>query len=220
MDGELALKYARSRETTSDFDRSRRQQQLLGAIKDKILSAGILLNPKKITDLLAIAGNHVRTDLGAAELERLISFSQTAQTDQVITKVYDTATSSPLTSRTDERLGYIIVPRIGNFSTLQFEVKTIFDDGEDGTATVAIDNASGNAAIGGNLALLLRGYGYQVTSITTAKAARATSELRAKDVAAYPKVQDFLKVRFGVTAVAATGQDADFVLVVGKDYAS
>jgi len=35
MDGALALKYARSRETTSDFDRSRRQQQVMSAMKDK-----------------------------------------------------------------------------------------------------------------------------------------------------------------------------------------
>ena len=34
LDGETALKYARSRHSTSDFDRSRRQQQILTAIGD------------------------------------------------------------------------------------------------------------------------------------------------------------------------------------------
>lgn len=48
MDGETALKYARSRYTTSDFDRSERQKLVIRAIKDKALSLGVLTNPKKI----------------------------------------------------------------------------------------------------------------------------------------------------------------------------
>jgi LCP family protein required for cell wall assembly len=42
MDGDLALWYARSRRTTSDFDRNRRQQQLLDAILDKGLDLNLL----------------------------------------------------------------------------------------------------------------------------------------------------------------------------------
>jgi anionic cell wall polymer biosynthesis LytR-Cps2A-Psr (LCP) family protein len=37
LDGATALKYARSRHTTSDFDRAKRQQKLIIAIKDKML---------------------------------------------------------------------------------------------------------------------------------------------------------------------------------------
>jgi anionic cell wall polymer biosynthesis LytR-Cps2A-Psr (LCP) family protein len=37
LDGDTALKYARSRHTTSDFDRAKRQQKLIIAIKDKML---------------------------------------------------------------------------------------------------------------------------------------------------------------------------------------
>jgi len=36
LDGETALKYARSRHSTSDFDRSLRQQQIISALKKKI----------------------------------------------------------------------------------------------------------------------------------------------------------------------------------------
>ncbi|MBO7505504.1 LCP family protein [bacterium] len=39
LDGKTALKYARSRHTTSDFARSLRQQELIIAIKDKMLSS-------------------------------------------------------------------------------------------------------------------------------------------------------------------------------------
>lgn len=42
MPGELALKYARSRHGTSDFDRARRQQQVIQAIREKVLNLELL----------------------------------------------------------------------------------------------------------------------------------------------------------------------------------
>lgn len=44
MDGERALEYARSRKSTSDFDRSRRQQEILLAIKEKLIQKQPLEN--------------------------------------------------------------------------------------------------------------------------------------------------------------------------------
>ena len=38
MDGETALWYVRSRYSTSDFDRGRRQQEVILAVFDKLLS--------------------------------------------------------------------------------------------------------------------------------------------------------------------------------------
>jgi anionic cell wall polymer biosynthesis LytR-Cps2A-Psr (LCP) family protein len=48
FDGDKALKYARSRHTTSDFDRSRRQQLVIEAIREKLMTANILTSPKKL----------------------------------------------------------------------------------------------------------------------------------------------------------------------------
>lgn len=42
MNGELALKYARTRHQTSDFDRAQRQQQVILAIRQKMLRADVL----------------------------------------------------------------------------------------------------------------------------------------------------------------------------------
>ncbi len=41
MDGQTALKYARTRYASNDFDRARRQQQVIYAIRDKILNGGV-----------------------------------------------------------------------------------------------------------------------------------------------------------------------------------
>lgn len=52
LTSEDALKFARSRKASSDFARARRQQMVIRAIKDRVLSSDTLLNPKKIYSLM------------------------------------------------------------------------------------------------------------------------------------------------------------------------
>lgn len=68
IDGETALKYARSRHSTSDFARSARQQQILKAIADKMKSEGLLTKPGQIMDLMEIMNEHVETTLQLREM--------------------------------------------------------------------------------------------------------------------------------------------------------
>jgi LCP family protein required for cell wall assembly len=68
MDGETALKYARSRHSTSDFSRSGRQQQLISALGEKMKAEGILTRPDKVLSLLNIMSEHVDMTLSSAEL--------------------------------------------------------------------------------------------------------------------------------------------------------
>lgn len=68
FDWETALRYARSRHSTSDFDRSERQQLLIKAIKDKALSLEFLTSPWKIQDVLTAIRSHLNTDLTVADI--------------------------------------------------------------------------------------------------------------------------------------------------------
>jgi polyisoprenyl-teichoic acid--peptidoglycan teichoic acid transferase len=67
MDGITALKYVRSRHGIgsegSDFARSRRQQLVLQAFKEKVLSADTLTDVNKIAGLLNTFGQSVETDI-------------------------------------------------------------------------------------------------------------------------------------------------------------
>jgi anionic cell wall polymer biosynthesis LytR-Cps2A-Psr (LCP) family protein len=68
MDGHMALNYARSRMTTSDFDRSRRQQEVIVALWAKALTFDTLVRiPRLWKELRAI----VDTDLTMPEAVRL-----------------------------------------------------------------------------------------------------------------------------------------------------
>ena len=71
MEGETALKYVRSRQAQNgegtDFARSRRQQELLLALKEKILTRKLLANPNQTIALLTKIDDIVITDLTWAE---------------------------------------------------------------------------------------------------------------------------------------------------------
>lgn len=83
LDGETALKYARSRKTTSDFDRAKRQQQLLFALKEKALSLEILTNAGKIGDIYNSVDDSIETDLSLAEIIELGSIAKDFQKENI-----------------------------------------------------------------------------------------------------------------------------------------
>ena len=72
MDGDLALWYARSRQKSSDFDRGRRQQEVLRSIFTQALQAGTL---KRIPELYGDVKDSVETDLGLADLLQLALYA-------------------------------------------------------------------------------------------------------------------------------------------------
>ncbi len=60
MDGQQALRYARSRKSTNDFDRGRRQRKVLLALWDQALTMNII---PKLPDLWRSMSNSFQTDL-------------------------------------------------------------------------------------------------------------------------------------------------------------
>jgi len=72
MDGDLALWYARSRQKSSDFDRGRRQQEVLRAIFTQALQTGTL---RRIPELYSDVKDSVETDLGLGDLLQLALYA-------------------------------------------------------------------------------------------------------------------------------------------------
>lgn len=168
MNGETALKYARSRETTSDFDRARRQQEILVAIKQKAFSAGVLANPKKVTDIFSALGNHIKTSLGLTEIKELLELIDSLDQANIITEVIDNnATDGLLYSTSDG--GYYLLPKGGNYTQIQKMVKNIFAASSESTEVESIEvyNASGNAGVAGKVAQLLTDKGLTIDKIET-----------------------------------------------------
>ncbi len=84
LDWEVALKYVRSRHSTSDFDRSIRQQQVLKSLKDKIISWEFLKNANNIKKLYEILSNHVKTDISLKNTLKLNSFRKSIENLKIL----------------------------------------------------------------------------------------------------------------------------------------
>jgi polyisoprenyl-teichoic acid--peptidoglycan teichoic acid transferase len=72
MDGDLALWYARSRLRSSDFDRGRRQQEVIRTIFDKALKTDTF---SKIPQLYDDFASTVITDLGLGDMLRMAPYA-------------------------------------------------------------------------------------------------------------------------------------------------
>jgi LCP family protein required for cell wall assembly len=72
MDGDLALWYARSRQKSNDFDRGRRQQEVLRSLFNQALQADTL---KRIPELYNNFRSTVETDLGLGDLLQLAVYA-------------------------------------------------------------------------------------------------------------------------------------------------
>jgi LCP family protein required for cell wall assembly len=68
MDGARALEYARSRMSSSDFDRATRQQLVLLAIREKALSLNVI---PKIPSLVLTMGDTIKTDMSVDDMLKL-----------------------------------------------------------------------------------------------------------------------------------------------------
>ena len=86
MDGDLALKYARTRHGSSDFDRAKRQQQVLLAVRDKALQRNLL---PKLPELMILLADTIETDLQPNEILNLAQIGWNIDKDNVDSAVID-----------------------------------------------------------------------------------------------------------------------------------
>ena len=90
MDGYTAQKYARTRHGDSDFDRARSQQQVLFAMRDRILSGDAL--PQLIVQAPSLYGSisqNVYTDLSLEQMIQLALWLKDLPADNIHTGVID-----------------------------------------------------------------------------------------------------------------------------------
>ena len=126
IDGDTALLFVRARFSTSDFDRAKRQQQVLLAIKEKAFSLDVLSNPAKIISILNSLGNHVKTDAELWEIKELIVLMQKINTTDVKRKVFDTSEGGLLYASRDDKGSYILLPEGDNFGKVREVCRGIF----------------------------------------------------------------------------------------------
>lgn len=127
MNGETALEFVRSRHAVleveqSDFARSKRQEKVIKAFKDKILSAQILINPIKIYSLYNVLKGSIDTDIKQGEFDDFIRLAEKMRTAKIQSISIDTGNEEiqrsgllinpPISSTYN--YAWVLVPRAGN----------------------------------------------------------------------------------------------------------
>jgi LCP family protein required for cell wall assembly len=229
MNGDTVLRYVRSRYTTSDFDRSQRQQIVLEAIKKKALSLGTFSNPNKINQLVNAVGKHTKTDLQTSDLRALLAIYQNIPSEHTSGHVLNTSAElGLLTATTDPGAGYISYPARGydDFSAIhQWFQKNSPDPllaREAPTVTVA-NGGSATVKQIQELVETLRDYGYNANpSTSTARLSKrgTSNEVYAKDPSAKPFATNYLGSQFSTTVQKGTplNSGSDFEIIYYPSY--
>jgi anionic cell wall polymer biosynthesis LytR-Cps2A-Psr (LCP) family protein len=127
LNGEIALCYARARYTSSDFERAKRQQQVIQLIKDKLLSAGTLTDFGKLNGIADSLGDNVRSDAQPWEMKRLYDLYTGMQNPQSFQRVLENSEEGLLyTPPETKETGYILLPIGDNYDKIREMAQNIF----------------------------------------------------------------------------------------------
>ncbi len=163
MDGARTLKYVRSRHGNngegSDFARSRRQQLVIQAVREKLVSLGTLANPKKVADLYSAFSNHIQTDISAWDAVGLMPLATKIDRTRMTIRTLTDAQDGEL-SPANVNGEYMLFPRKPDWSEIRSIAADPFVTKEDELGKLK-PQTSVNAEIknGTNY----EGYAFQVT---------------------------------------------------------
>lgn len=123
LDGETALIYARSRFSSSDFDRQRRILELLEAIAGKIKNEGVYKNPIQLFRLFDIIARNLKTDLSLREIKSYYERFKDSLTDLNSVKKIVIKEDNEIIRSTILDGKYILVPQKDKFNIVRERIK-------------------------------------------------------------------------------------------------
>jgi polyisoprenyl-teichoic acid--peptidoglycan teichoic acid transferase len=155
MDGARSLQFARSRHAEgpegSDFARSLRQQKIIKAFKEKIISLNLITDAGKINSLAGIFADHFHTNISPGELFRvyalsrdknILSLSLDPETKLLCPKIMEDSGAYVLTPCEGKNQGDIQNYFKNSFATGQiYEEKSVIWIAQSGTDKKAYEDA-------------------------------------------------------------------------------
>lgn len=96
FDWDKALKYSRSRHTTSDFDRSRRQQLVIQALRDKMISLDILTSPSSLQWIYTVLSDSVQTNISLKDIFKIAKIGSKIDQKNIHSYALDTSCTNSI----------------------------------------------------------------------------------------------------------------------------
>ena len=233
MDGDTALKYARTRHADNDYARAGRQQQVIMAIKDKVTAAGQMaaLLPR-LPGLAVAMANSVQTDMPVDKAITLARTVDKMDLNNIARVVVDTKMGHVI--QNDPQLGYTLVP---DLVKVRAAADAIFADAPVDSATeeaalqkiqaeaarIVLLNGTVEKGLASRLQAKLETEGFDVTAVGNADRA----DYGQCELVIYgdpkPATIDALLTRFGISEDRVSTQpadaDKDIAIIVGSDQA-
>jgi LCP family protein required for cell wall assembly len=229
MDGALALKYARTRHVDSDYGRADRQQQVILAVRDRIMQPGHLAALLPRLPGLAIAmANTVQTDMPVEKgiaLARAVGEMEDRDPQRVVVDNSFGAVSL------DPKLGYILTP---DMAKLRAAADSIFADQiaadgvdierqviTDEAARLVVLNGTTQEGLGAQTAADLGTHGFAVSAVGNAAAADFTDTVIISHGDTKPQTLEALIQLFEIAPESVRSEppseEQDLTLIVGTD---
>jgi hypothetical protein len=225
MDGELALRYARSRKSTSDFDRSKRQMQVILAMRDKALRINALAQAPQ---LLAQLRDSIETDMTPDQMLALAPIASQIRPDNIKSRSIDLTMSYEIKLNTGadvlwpdrEKIGALIQEM---FSTPQAaNVVASISPLKAEAARIIILNGTNRDGLAAMASRYLKSNGLNVVEIGNAEK-RDYPQTVLVDLVNKPATLDWLSKRFGVGESNirrnfTAESDSDIRVILGNDW--
>ncbi len=218
MDGDLALWYARSRQKSSDFDRGRRQQEVLRALFSQALQAGTL---KRLPELYNDLKNTVDTDLNLVDLLQLSLYAP-KMTNANIRSYY--IRPPYVSSWITDGGAYVLLPNEDALQQMLTEAlsastKTV----ERQAITIDVMNGTSTAGFETLASTRLNYAGYETNIIPSDRQDYAYSVLIDKTATQDRNQSDFLLNVLGMPASSLISSPdpnskSNYLLILGYDY--
>jgi len=214
MNGERALQYARTRHDSNDFDRARRQQQIILAVRDKIMNLQVPLD--RIPALLATLGESIQTDMTLDEIYAVYQAARDVQVSNIKQGVIDETMTVPwVTAQGAE----VLLPQrdkirvlVGKLFPVPVPTVSLGPLGDptrlaQEAARVEIQNGTQTAGLASKVAAELRAAGYNVVRFGNADRFDYQDTLIVDYTAGKPYTLASLKERFKIPDAHVMHQD-------------
>ncbi len=229
LDGATALKVARSRHSKmGDFDRIRRQQAIIKAVKQKVFEKYSQFDIIAFKNILFSLSDNLRTDIQLKEIPRFYKIAKEIKNHKITAEVVDTRR---YLSRAYLGKGYTLLPKGGSYEKIRELSASIFDIEippereklikQEG-ANIEIRNGTGSLDLANKVASDLEELGYRIIKSTNIEPPNF-SGVRIYDNSAgsKPVTLQFLKDKFNGAVVEMPNDEssrADFVIILGKGF--
>jgi LCP family protein required for cell wall assembly len=170
LDGATALKYARSRKTSSDYSRAQRQQDIILAIRKKAAQLNLLTDFDKLKSFYTIFKENINTDLGLTEMVALAKIATSIDYNNVVSAVLNddpTQKGGLLYTPAKEFFGgqFVLLPEEINDTQTFMDLVLIHPDVGLENAQISILNGSKIPGRAGALGTRLRRLGFHVIDV-------------------------------------------------------